>query len=315
MFLVPLSPKETSRFPLFAAGLVLVNLLVFVVTWPMQLHQSSNVGADDLRNAGQRLAAVADAADSGLSDRDRAVLSAELSSPDFPSANATALFQKIQDTPSALGSAARYQWDLLYPVFESYQRSAHSRPGATTVFKRWGFNPDRDWWPGLVTHQFLHEGWVHLTFNLIFLWVAAVLAEEVLGGHLLWVYVAGGIAAALSQAKYGIPAGESLVGASGAISALMGFCLLACPRAEIKLFYLVFLPLPKYGVFDSPLWFFLPVWILMQLILVLATVNKDTVTTAYVAHLGGFVFGAIVGWLWPAFNSPTTHPSRTPARP
>jgi membrane associated rhomboid family serine protease len=105
------------------------------------------------------------------------------------------------------------------------------------------------------------------------------------------------MAAAFAQVQVGVPMGSSLVGASGAISALLGFNLLARPQVKVKLLYLVFLLVtPRYGVFDCPLWFFLPIWFLTQLFESMMVVDKAVMNTAYAAHLGGFMFGCLLGW-------------------
>jgi len=303
MFLLPLWPKETLKVPLFTVALLGANLLTFLVAWPLQMHQASNVGQDDFQRTAQKLVDILLDPDSGLNDSDRAFLKGQNDVQPYPSPALTDFLKQTQSNETSLHGKARYDWDLVYPVFESYQRSIAVHPHGTSVFKVWGFNPDQSWFPGIVTHQFLHEGWIHFIFNMIFLWIAASIAEETLGGHLIWVYLTGGIAAALAQVQYGIPSGISLVGASGAISALMGFCLLAKPQAKVKLLYVVFLSLlPKCGVFDCPLWFFLPIWLLTQMFMALMIIDKSAVSTAYAAHIGGFVFGCLVGLAWGAFN-------------
>jgi len=299
VILLPLWPKDAIRFPTFTAVLIAANVLAFLVTWPMQIHQSSRVGQDDLQRAASHLAAVIAAPDSGAADALREEVQQEAAAQPFPSSLLADIFQRVQADASTLQPAARYQWDLTYPIYESYARSAKAKPVGSTPFKRWGFDPQRDWFPGLITHQFLHDGWLHLLFNLLFLWIAASISEARLGAHLLWVYLSGGVAGALTQTHFGIAPGQVLVGASGAIGGLMGFCLVSEPKAKVKLFYLVFLSLvPKVGVFDSPLWFYLPVWLLSEVLLAMVQASTADVAVAHAAHIGGFVFGGIMGLAW-----------------
>ena len=299
MFLLPLWPKDALRFPTFTVALLAANVVVFSIAWPLQLHQASRVGQDDIQRSASQLTAILLASDSGIADAARDELKRESDAQPFPSRRLLDILKETQAGASTLTPASRYSWDINYPVFESYVRSAENKPLGTTVFKRWGFDPERDWWPGLITHEFLHDGWLHLLFNLLFLWIAGSIAEARLGAHVVWLYLSAGVAGALAQAQYGIPSGQILVGASGAIGGLMGFCLISEPKAKVKLFYLAFFSLiPKYGVFDSPLWFYLPVWLLSQVLLALVHVNSSQAAVANAAHIGGFVFGALVGLVW-----------------
>jgi len=311
MLLIPLWHKDALKFPVFTTGLLGANLLVFLAAWPMQLHQASTVSQDELQRTSHKLVSVLLDPGSGMSDSNRVFLKGELETQSFPSPRLVEFLKQTQVNLYSLYPKARYEWDLTYPVFESYQRSIEINPEGTTVFKRWGFNPEHSWFPGLITHQFLHEGWMHLLFNLIFLWIAASIAEESLGLHMLWVYLIGGIVAAVSQVEWGgVPPGQSLIGASGAISALMGFCLFAPPQAKVKLLYCLFLSvLPRYGVFDSPLWFFLPIWLFSQLFMALMTAHKTTVNIAYAAHIGGFVFGCLAGLAFRYIKDPQEQPT------
>lgn len=303
MILLPLWPKETLRFPTMSAALLTANILIFLVTWPMQVRQNKNVGQDDLQRMVQKLTAIALDGDSSLKDSEKEILRAEYSVEPVPSPQLLTLLKQIQENPYALSSKSRYEWDLVYPVFDSYARSTKIAPNKITVFKQWGFNPNEDWWPGLLTHEFLHAGITHLLFNLIFLWIAASIVEECAGAHILWIYIVGGMAAAIAQVQVGVPMGSCLVGASGSISALLGFSLAARPHAKVKLLYILIVSLvPRYGVFDSPLWFFLPIWFVTQILESLLVIDKSTMSTAFAAHIGGFIFGCIIGMVWRLFE-------------
>lgn len=302
MFLIPLWPKETNHFPLFAFVLLGLNILAFLVGWPLQRRQMSNVDQDDISLAAQKLVLVLQEPESGIGEADKSALSEEMAKTPFPSEQMKQLFNRIQHDPNSLSYKARYEWDLVYPVFESYTRTASVKPLKGNFFERWGFKAEGAWMPGLLTHQFLHEGFAHFLFNMLFLFMAAIVAEAVLSWHVVWLYIAGGAAAAFAQVQAGIPSGQILVGASGAISALMGFCLIARPSIQVKLFYFVLLiVIPKYGVFDCPLWFFLPVWLITQFLLAMLAAHAPA-QTAYAAHIGGFVFGALVGVAWRSFE-------------
>jgi membrane associated rhomboid family serine protease len=153
----------------------------------------------------------------------------------------------------------------------------------------------RGWFPGIITYLFLHAGWLHIFFNMLFLWTAGMVLERRIGIGMAALYFAGGAAAAWSQYTWGPPTTQVLVGASGAIAALMGFALLAMPTARITLFYVYFTLSGRAGTFESPLWFCLPLWILQQIFMLLMPLQGALASIGYAAHVGGFVFGGVIG--------------------
>lgn len=296
ILLVPLWPKEKLRLPLATMTLLAICLLTFFSTWPAQSQRVGSGSRDDLIQASRKLVTILLDPSSPLTAEDRHLLESDWSSNDFPSQRTLEYLQSVKAGAAApLPSRLQYEWDLAYPLFEGLAKVPSSRQEAAP-FNRWGFNPDRPWFPGLFTYLFLHAGWLHLLFNLLFLWIAGSVSEDFAGVHVLWIFLAGGIAGALAQTLVGIPAGQNLVGASAGIAALMGFALFARPKAQVKLFYFVLLIIiPKYGAFDCPLWFFLPIWLLMQILLSQLATHTGTVGTAYAAHLAGFALGSFVG--------------------
>jgi len=305
MLLIPLWPKERRAFPIFTVVLISANTLVFLISWLLQSHQTNQVDQVDVHTTAAQLAGALMESDSGVSEDDRTILTGDIQRRSFPSDQTISLFDKIQSDPAQLNAKARYEWDLLYPVYMSHRHAVGSSTHGSQ-FQRWGLNPRRGWMPAIITHQFLHDGWLHLLLNMLFLWIAAAIAEESAGLHILWMYLAGGVAAAFCQIQSGISTGQSLVGASGAIATLMGFCLITNPRTQVKLFYFAYV---KTGVFDCPLWFFLPVWLLLQVLLSMLNANGSgsAANYAYAGHIGGFGFGVLLGAAW---GSSRTSPSR-----
>lgn len=143
---------------------------------------------------------------------------------------------------------------------------------------------------GLITSQFLHGGFLHLAGNMLFLWIYGDNMEDTLGhaGFLLF-YLAGGVFAALAQYLADPGSAIPMVGASGAIAAVMGGYLLFFPRAKVDflLFLIIFI-----RIFSIPAWAALGLWFGMQ---VFAGFGADTEAggVAYWAHAGGFVFGLL----------------------
>jgi len=160
-------------------------------------------------------------------------------------------------------------------------------------FARWGFVPSRPSALSLVTCQFLHAGWLHLLGNLFFLLLTAPFVENIWGRIVFPLfYLAGGAAAAWTQALF-FPGGVvPLVGASGAIAAVMGAFLVCLGGTQIRFFWAWIIIGVRWGTFPAPAWLMLPLWLVVQLMY--ANVSGGESGVAYWAHVGGFVFGAAV---------------------
>ncbi len=149
----------------------------------------------------------------------------------------------------------------------------------------------------LVTSQFLHGGWLHILSNMLFLWIFGNNIEDRLGPiRFLSFYLAGGVVAGLAQVAISPESTIPTIGASGAIAATLGAYLVLFPRARIT--SLVFLGF-FYQLIDVPALVVLAFWFVLQLIDGLASVGivEETGGVAFFAHIGGFVFGALVGLL------------------
>ncbi len=149
----------------------------------------------------------------------------------------------------------------------------------------------------LVTSQFLHGGWLHLLGNLLFLWIFANNIEDDLGRlAFLTFYLGGGAAAGLTQVAIDPGSIVPMIGASGAIAAVLGGYLVLFPRARIT--SLVFLGF-FYQLIDVPAVVVLGFWFVLQLIDGLASLGFAGADggIAFFAHIGGFVAGLIAARL------------------
>ncbi len=278
------------------AGIILVNVAVFALTWPQEKAMTSVVGGEHKRNMARRMILVLESSPS-ISERDRIFMRTAVDAPDFPSPGLNSLFERTEDSKNTLPSKILFEWEALYPLYRSYLTSLSVQPKSTRPFYAYGFLSHGNKW-GVVTHLFLHAGCLHLFFNMLFLWAFAGAIEPFVRGHVVSLYAGGGISAALCQLAWGIPPDVPMIGASGAISAIMGFGLTALPRLKTKIFYLLAPVISvKYGCFDAPLWFFLPLWFFQQVILALVTRGNEAVEVGYGAHLGGFIVGGVLGLL------------------
>lgn len=161
-------------------------------------------------------------------------------------------------------------------------------------------------WATLFSSQFLHGGWWHLISNMVFLWVFGNNIEDRLG-HFKYIifYLACGALAALCQWFIGMDSAIPSLGASGAISGILGAYLIRFPRTLVNTF--VFL-----GIFITtlkvPAWVLIGVYIVQNVISGVADLQRaanmtmETGGVAYWAHIGGFAFGLILGPLLGLFN-------------
>jgi membrane associated rhomboid family serine protease len=133
---------------------------------------------------------------------------------------------------------------------------------------------------------------MHLIGNMLFLWVFADNIEATIGnGRFLFFYIFGGLAAHAAHIYFNMDSMVPTVGASGAISAVMGAYLVMFPTSRIKMLFIVF-------TFRIPALLFLLFWIWQQWLNGAAALNVQTaesVGVAWWAHIGGFVFGVVAG--------------------
>jgi membrane associated rhomboid family serine protease len=158
----------------------------------------------------------------------------------------------------------------------------------------------------LITSQFLHAGFIHVGFNMLFLWIFGNNVEEELGSFkYLIFYLACGVLAALTQWFFSEQSAIPSLGASGAIAGVMGAYILKFPQARI----ITLIPLGFFWTtFRIPAIFFLGFWFLQQafnglaMLDVRAHVGMEGGGVAYWAHAGGFIFGAILATLLGLFS-------------
>lgn len=142
----------------------------------------------------------------------------------------------------------------------------------------------------LFSHQFIHGDIWHLVGNLFFFAIAGLKMEDALG-HLkfLLFYLLGGFAAAGCQAALEADPTIPLIGASGAIAAVLGGFSILHPHVRLRLMFL--------GIWrvawEPPAWFFLGFWFANEL---RKMVFDDGSSVAFAAHVGGFAFGAFLMW-------------------
>jgi membrane associated rhomboid family serine protease len=137
--------------------------------------------------------------------------------------------------------------------------------------------------------MFLHGGWFHLVGNMWFLWVFGNNIEDAMGaGRFTVFYVLAGTIAALAHVFANPASPVPMVGASGAISGVMGAYLVLYPRARVDtlFFFLIF-----FRIIPLPAWVILGYWFVIQLLSAGAAAGGGV---AYGAHVGGFLAGLLL---------------------
>jgi membrane associated rhomboid family serine protease len=157
-----------------------------------------------------------------------------------------------------------------------------------------GYRPGAPELADLVSCMFLHGSLMHLFGNMLFLWIYGDNVERRLGSfaYLLW-YLVTGMAATLTHALVFSSSDVPLVGASGAISGLLGFYFLWFPKNVVRM--LAFLPPFLMQVFEIPARYVLGMYLVFDNLVPFLLAGEDGVARG--AHIGGFIAGGIVAWL------------------
>ncbi|HIE36562.1 TPA: rhomboid family intramembrane serine protease [Candidatus Geothermarchaeota archaeon] len=171
-------------------------------------------------------------------------------------------------------------------------------PRFTDIIDMWGFRPIYLYTgirlETIFTSMFLHGDIHHIFGNMLYLWIFGDNVEDALGhGKYLMTYLVSGVAASAIQSIFSPISTVPMIGASGAISGILGMYLLFYPRARIVtlLFLGYFITTTVLPAFHY-IWF----WFIMQFILgSISILNPIPVGVAYWAHIGGFVTGLLIG--------------------
>ena len=164
-------------------------------------------------------------------------------------------------------------------------------------------------WLTVLTSMFMHGGWLHLGGNMLFLWIFGDNVEHRVG-HLVYLafYLAAGVVASLAQIMVSPDSYIPTLGASGAISGVLGAYLVMFPGNRVLVLFLRF-----------PVWVpaivAIGLWAAFQFIngLGAAAVTAETGGVAYMAHIGGFIAGVVAGFFFRGVFREPRHPRGTPA--
>ena len=151
-------------------------------------------------------------------------------------------------------------------------------------------------WPTILTSMFMHAGWLHIIGNMVFLWAFGPQIEDAMNPvRYLAFYLMGGLAAMLAQIAGDSASTVPTLGASGAIAAVMGAFLVTYPRDQIRT-VIIFGWFWRITLIPAAL--LIGLWFLIQLVSFGAVTDVETGGVAYLAHIGGVIFGALTARIW-----------------
>lgn len=188
--------------------------------------------------------------------------------------------ENIRDHADA--GALQAEMDNLSHQFEQMEHS--------TILGRYAFLPAHPTGISYLTANFLHGGWLHLLGNMWFLWLAGFILEENWGRVIYSVFyvIAGAVALQFHGWMYA-HSFTPLLGASGAVAALMGAFLVRFPKLQIRMFWSMFFLVR--GTFNAPAFLLLPLWGLSEVFY--GSLFGQASGVAHWAHVGGFLFGMV----------------------
>jgi membrane associated rhomboid family serine protease len=172
--------------------------------------------------------------------------------------------------------------------------------GGDAFIEQWAFvprrflaNPGGDFLT-LFTSMFMHAGWVHLLGNMLYLWIFGDNVEDRFGHSKFTIfYLLCGLAATFAQLLFSTGSNVPNLGASGAIAGVLGAYILMFPQGKVNV-------LMGKGVVPMPALVVIGLWIVLQFFSGIGSITNtaDTGGVAYMAHIGGFIAGFVLTFLF-----------------
>jgi membrane associated rhomboid family serine protease len=280
--------------PVVTIALILVNCIVFFVFRPSDMR-ISNKAEDFYVKSGLALIEVRAYEQFKSKGAVAALTSAEVKAHPYSLSELYPRIAEMHKDRSFIVKLEREQ--VIKPGMELYPEWKDKRGDFESILSGitpmgYGFRP-AVWRPDtMFTYMFLHGGFMHLFGNMLFLWLAGCVVELAWGRlAMLFLYVLGGLVSAAVFGLVYLSSTQPLVGASGSIAALMGSYAILYGRREIKVFY-------SLGFFFNytlvPGITILILWIGNEFFQLLMDSEGSV---AYMAHIGGFTGGALMGFV------------------
>ena len=178
--------------------------------------------------------------------------------------------------------------------------------GGDPFIMKWSFVPSRflanpvNDFLTLFSSMFMHAGWVHLGGNMLYLWIFGDNVEDRFG-HIKFIifYLLCGLAATFAQLAFSMTSNVPNLGASGAIAGVLGAYILLFPQGKVRV-------LQGQQVIQVSALIVIGLWIVLQFFSSVASITNtaDTGGVAYMAHIGGFVAGFVLTFLFRGNSTP-----------
>jgi membrane associated rhomboid family serine protease len=172
--------------------------------------------------------------------------------------------------------------------------------GGDAFIMKWAFVPSRFLanpvgdFATLFTSMFMHAGWVHLGGNMLYLWIFGNNVEDRFGhAKFIIFYLLCGLGATFAQLMFSLGSNVPNLGASGAIAGVLGAYILMFPQGKVRV-------MQGQQVIQMPALIVIGFWIVLQLFSGIGSIAgaADTGGVAYMAHVGGFVAGFVLTFLF-----------------
>ncbi len=161
-------------------------------------------------------------------------------------------------------------------------------------------------WFGIFSSMFMHGSWMHIIGNMWFLWVFGDNVEDSMGSvRFVIFYLVTGLCAAAAQVIASPDSAIPMVGASGAIGGVMGAYLMLYPRVKVHMAVILFI---IFYTFRVPAMAMLGYWIVVQVLGGFSSIGATGGGVAFWAHVGGFVGGAALVWVFKDDELLLNHP-------
>jgi membrane associated rhomboid family serine protease len=190
-------------------------------------------------------------------------------------------------------NVAVFVFTLLLPRYGLTESSFYARAGVTPYELTHGVDVAPPglvpWWATIFSSMFIHGGWLHILFNMLFLWVFGNNVEDAMTRpRFLAFYLICGMVATAAQVMTAPDSTAPLIGASGAIAGVLGAYLVLYPRARVLTVLPLFIVFPVVYV---PAWMLLLIWFAVQAVQGVTMLDSPDAGVAFFAHVGGFVAG------------------------
>lgn len=287
--LIPIGHENMTarRWPVITLALIAINLVVFLLTFSTIEEQAQAPQTGDVKSRILMLAAM----------HPELTVPADIQEMiDEAKARQPKLWERYQNQSGNIADSWHARVTLMHDadvlqgemdslVSEYAQLNVES---SQTFLQKYAFVPAHPTLASYLTANFLHGGWLHIIFNMWFLWLAGIVLEDAWGRVLYTiVYLLAGAAALQIHAWANPGSAIPSLGASGAVAALMGAFLVRFPSTQIEM--LLFFRLRPIR-FQAQAYWLLPLWLLNEFV---GTLWGSLSGVAHWAHIGGFIFGAL----------------------